>query len=632
MEKYEDLRSGMINNVSVAYGPIGPIKEAIEYKSYEEGEEGPDGEKIVEWTDFITFKKFEFLEASLVSIPADQDVGMGRSASAVEELRKLKRGGTEPMDEDDTQDIDPEGDEDLEDNDNIDPEDDEDPSGGGDPDDDRGSGDDDEDEDDEDDKKKKAKHAGLMRKVSKSAKKFGLLKKDLKELEERTEGVTDPDKFYAEVTAMVREKTKERSKLNPNLTRGMHTRKHIVSLSRFIESASNGGFENGMNGIEGDFLEEFKERNEGIIPSRSNSRSFFVPFTVMARDENFLVSMVGQRAAKEIMEGNARAVTGSPWAVGTPGTDSGFYTPVFDETWFIPALIAEARLLTKVTKPSGELTQDRMGIRETGEMTVSHTAEAGMVSDTDGTLSYGNVSANWHQINVATTVNQRALDQSTYFYGRLLANAMKEMFRGQNRVLIGKQGQVYQTNSPEGLLSITGRNMVSLGADANSYGTPDYADVQILREMLEAKNLPMGNCCYVMTPEIIGTLGRTARFKSSQGDVGDKIIEYAKGDVGRMGYIDGWEVLPENNLPKTLPKGNKTGNNAKGHAMMFGDFSTIEWLLFSGVEMFIDPYSQSNVNKVVIRFRNAYEFFFNYPTAAFVFIEDAIPSKAIVTP
>ena len=71
-EMFKDIETGLVRNVSVGYDTIGLDKEALEIIDEDE-----DGNELKIPT--VIFKSYQFFEASMVAVPADHTVGVGRN-------------------------------------------------------------------------------------------------------------------------------------------------------------------------------------------------------------------------------------------------------------------------------------------------------------------------------------------------------------------------------------------------------------------------------------------------------------------------------------------------------------------------------------------------------------------------
>ena len=352
----------------------------------------------------------------------------------------------------------------------------------------------------------------------------------------------------------------------------------------------------GVDGIEHEVLTEFENHIYGDQrtawgPERGQN-SIMIPHSAILAD-SACRSVMMRGLPKHLVERAKNLFSREEYSVGA--TPAGFHHEVFDETWFVEALIAHAKLLPKLTILPGQLVQDMVGVVESGEVTVLHTTESGTIAESAG-LSFGNRMIEWHQVTARKDVTRRTLDQSRMFFPRLLQVLQRDVVRAQNKALINGQSA---KNQPVGILNYTGLPLITIAAAG---GNPVYDTYVDMYTQVEANNALMGMPCFALTPEIKGRAQKTPRFAGSQGDAGDKIVTGQPNNSARD--IDGFEVITENNLPKNLSKG-ASGNVL--HAMIFGNFADIELGMFSGVEVMTDPYSGMENSKIRTYVRQAYD-------------------------
>ena len=351
----------------------------------------------------------------------------------------------------------------------------------------------------------------------------------------------------------------------------------------------------GLDGLEREVLDEFDaayydDSKRQWAPERGGN-SIMIPHSAMMADPDCR-AVILQGVSPDMRKRAEQYFGERAYAVGA--TPAGFHHEVFDETFFVEALIAQAKLLSKCTILSGELMQDLVGVVESGEITVLHQTETGSIAESSG-LSFGNRTFQWHNIVARKDVSRRTLDQSRMFFPRLLQIMQRDTVRGQNRALINGQSS---QNQPTGIVRYAAIPTVAIGTNG---GNPVYDTMVDMYTTVKANQAMYGRSCFALTTEIEGRLQKTKRFTSSQGDAGDAIISGAPNT--QMRNIDGYELVTDDNLPKNLTKG--TGTNL--HAMIFGDFADIELGMFSGMEVMTDPYSAMETSQIRTYVRQAYD-------------------------
>lgn len=372
---------------------------------------------------------------------------------------------------------------------------------------------------------------------------------------------------------------------------------HHFSFQRLLVATR---YQRELDGIEAEIMKEFSDKYEsrraGTLPP--HEAVGFFPHSALLADpatRSLTLRMLPADKRKEILE-HERAV----YNVGA--NPAGYHHEVFDENWFVEALVAKAMLLRKVTLLPQELMQDLVGVVETGTATVAHVTETGTRSELGGP-SYGNRTMQWHEIYARIDVSRRSLDQSALLFPRLMNVMDRDLYRGINSALINAAGT---GGSPTGILHFTGLPTVAIGTNG---GMPNYGHLVDLNTRIYAGNADADGMCYVITPEIKGRLQKTPRFTNSQGDAGDMILTASNAGHAGMSrlQIDGYDVMIENNLPKNLTKGTAS---QRCHAMLFGNFADIEMGMFSGMELIIDGMSKDSIEsgQVYSYLRQAYDF------------------------
>ena len=371
---------------------------------------------------------------------------------------------------------------------------------------------------------------------------------------------------------------------------------HAFSCQRAVRQLGlNQNGRDGIDGLEREVLDEFDaayyaDDARQWAPERGGN-SIMIPHSAMMADPDCR-GVVLQGVSADMRKRAEQYFGERAYAVG--GTPAGFHHEVFDETFFVEALIAKAKLLSKCTILSGELMQDLVGVVESGEITVLHQTETGSIAESAG-LSFGNRTFQWHNIVARKDVSRRTLDQSRMFFPRLLQVMQRDTVRGQNRALINGNPA---NNQPTGIVRYAAIPTVAIHTNG---GNPTYDTMVDMYTTVKANQAMYGRSCFALTTEIEGRLQKTKRFTSSQGDAGDAIISGAPNS--QMRNIDGYELVTDDNLPKNLTKG--TGTNL--HAMIFGDFADIELGMFSGMEVMTDPYSAMETSQIRTYVRQAYD-------------------------
>ena len=404
-----------------------------------------------------------------------------------------------------------------------------------------------------------------------------------------------------------------------------HTADHKFNLGRLVQKVVRGEGHN-LDGMEGEMIQQSLTdmRTAGVdLPDDynvGNPHAMYIPHAAIMADEVAREDSIDNALLHGDMKLQAKtnrvqqmAESRMTQAVSVGATPNRFWNEVFDERWFVEALVSEAKLLQKITVLPGELYQDLVGVTETGSWNVTHHDENGARNESQG-LTWGNRKLQWHALTARQDYSQRTLDQSQMFFARLLATLRRDMTRAQNQALInGESAQ----HDPIGILNYSGLSLVSNGANG---GALNWEAITRMRERFYTANADTtgGMRCWAMTPGIMEQLNRTPRFTNSQGDAGDSIIQMAPG--GAM-VIGGEEVIVENNLPQDGTKG--TGRNL--HSMIYGNFAEVEMGMFSGMMLLVDPYTEASTSQTRLFLSQAYDFSPRH-VASFVAATDVNPA------
>lgn len=129
---------------------------------------------------------------------------------------------------------------------------------------------------------------------------------------------------------------------------------------------------------------------------------------------------------------------------------------------------------------------------------------------------------------------------------------------------------------PEGILQNGDVEVVEIGADG---GVPDWAKIVELESKIAAANADVATMAYVTS-----ALGRGVLKTKEKGTAGYPV--YLWGDNNQM---NGYRAAVTNQIPTNLTKGD--GEDLT--ALIFGDFSTVMFALWGGLDILVDPYTHS---------------------------------------
>ena len=350
-------------------------------------------------------------------------------------------------------------------------------------------------------------------------------------------------------------------------------------------------------GFEGEIIKEFHLRNERHAPPRGGENTAFVPHAVFLRDprvQGQVLSLLKARGRTD--ERYAAKAEMFTRAIEVGATPAGFFHEVFDESYLIEALVAQAEFLSKCTVLSQEQVQDLAVVKETGTATSFWSEENTQRSEPSVNPTYANFVFNWHQINCRIDTTQRALDQSRFFMGRIMEVLRRDVPRGINIALLAS------ADVNRGVASIRGyTNFPIVFADGSATQptngiAPTYQGLTALRGRVEGNNARnKQRWCYVMSAETKQFLYGIGKFMGRDFPI---IMMNANG----METIDGYEVVTDNNVPDNGTQGTNQNNL---HIILFGDVGDIVIAPFSGVEIVVDPWTGLETSAIKVYARQA---------------------------
>jgi HK97 family phage major capsid protein/HK97 family phage prohead protease len=140
------------------------------------------------------------------------------------------------------------------------------------------------------------------------------------------------------------------------------------------------------------------------------------------------------------------------------------------------------------------------------------------------------------------------------------------------------------SNQPLGILGQSGLDVVAFGTNG---AQPTFGNILQMETDVATANADIGSLAYATTPGIRGRLKQTAVLSNTIGMpvwTSDKRVE---GGL-QMGEMNGYPAMASNQIPSNLTKGTSSGIC---HAIIFGDWSSVligEW---NALEILPDPYT-----------------------------------------
>lgn len=199
-------------------------------------------------------------------------------------------------------------------------------------------------------------------------------------------------------------------------------------------------------------------------------------------------------------------------------------------------------------------------------------------------LTFGLVNMIPRTIGVRVPISRRMLNQSSPDIENLVRLDMAES------VALGMDSSIgYGTGSngqPLGIINTTGIGSVTLGGGSSkafpanvgggTHDCGDWADYVDLETALAANNLDAGSMRYIMNSVVKGALKQTLRASAAGSD-------YIMTDAGE---VNGYPVVVSNQM--------------QANDVLFGNFTDCVVGMWSGLDVVIDPYTQSASGQVIL--------------------------------
>jgi HK97 family phage major capsid protein len=190
-----------------------------------------------------------------------------------------------------------------------------------------------------------------------------------------------------------------------------------------------------------------------------------------------------------------------------------------------------------------------------------------------------------HDLSARTDITRRLLLQSTPDAEAIVrADLALRIGIGIDLGAIAGSGSSHQ---PTGLLNVSGLPTVALGTNG---AAPTWnALTQVVQAVATANGL-RGSLGWIVNGAGMGTLMRTPYVSTYPRYL------WEAGQEPNEGMLAGYRARVSNNVPGNLTKGSGTNLSA----LLFGNWSEILVAQWRGIDMLIDPYSQSSTGTVRI--------------------------------
>ncbi|MGA7887616.1 MAG: phage major capsid protein [Acidobacteriaceae bacterium] len=246
--------------------------------------------------------------------------------------------------------------------------------------------------------------------------------------------------------------------------------------------------------------------------------------------------------------------------------------------------------------------------RQSGAGTAQWVTEGAAVSPADLAMDY--VSVTPHRISAQTAWTVELLaETSPDVEGLARADQDKIILLALDLAAIEGSGT---SGQPTGLMNITGLTLLSPNGTAFTDGGQPlvFTDVLAFEKTVAAANADVATCGFMFTPEVRAQLKATPKYAVTSGGTTVAVAEMiwpdsAKDPLGLEQGPLGYKAGVTNQLPKNGTKGGVTGSIL--HTAIFGDWSQLILADWGAREIVVDPYTQAASGAIVVTQRSLHD-------------------------
>ena len=342
--------------------------------------------------------------------------------------------------------------------------------------------------------------------------------------------------------ALLKNKTKKETAPVPGLGKGVEAEKREM-LKKFSLSESINKIQRGLSldGVAKEMQEEASEelRSGGL----GTASGVAIPASFMEKRDNY-----------------------------TAGTDAeGGYAVQTDVQPIIEALRPNPMVAQLGATVLNGLVGNLQFPREDNVPVPAMVAETGAASATP-TNPFGVLNLSAKRLSAYTDVSMQVIAQTNPSIDAFIADSLRKSAETQiDYYAIQGTGA---SNQPTGILNTSGVTDITIG-DA----VPTWAQmVQFETEVADNNGLN-GNLAYLTTPGMVGTLKTTAK------DAGSGLF------LAEGGQVNGYAIGRDTNVPTD-------GGAGSGHAIIFGDWSTVLLGYWGGLDITVDNLTQATSGNI----------------------------------
>ena len=241
--------------------------------------------------------------------------------------------------------------------------------------------------------------------------------------------------------------------------------------------------------------------------------------------------------------------------------------------------------------------------KQTGTSTVYYVAEGEDVSESSPTI--GQVGLSPKSMGTFIEATRKFLKQSSI--------AVEPFIRRELGTVLGlgiQSGLISGTGAdgqPTGILNLSSTNSVAGGTNG---AAPTYSHIVKLERECDVDNAILGDPKYLTNSKVRAKLKLTEKFSGTNGN-----------PVWESGNeLNGYQGLVTNAVPSNLTKGN---SGAVCSAIIYGSFRTVVIGLWSGIDIIVNPYANDKSGGIRITALQDYDLAFRYQQA-FAIMNDAL--------
>lgn len=266
--------------------------------------------------------------------------------------------------------------------------------------------------------------------------------------------------------------------------------------------------------------------------------------------------------------------------VGTPTAGGNLVATELRSDSFIDLLRNSMALeqlgITTLTDLNGNLAIPR----QTGGATAYWVAEGGAV--TESQQAFDQVALTPKTVGAFTDMSRQLLLQNSVSVEALVRRDLATTIALElDRAGVNGSGS---SNQPRGVLNTSGIGSVVGGTNGLA---PTYDHMVDLETAVANANAAMGNLGYLTNTKVRGKLKKTQRFTGTNGD---PVWE-------RGNEVNGYRAAVSNQVPSNLTKGTSTGVCS---AIAFGNWADLLMGMWGGLDVLVNPYINSGTGTVRI--------------------------------